>query len=32
MKTIILKFSGPLQSWGIGSYFESRDTARYPTK
>ncbi len=32
MKTIILKFSGPLQSWGIGSYFETRDTARYPTK
>lgn len=32
MKTIILKFSGPLQSWGIGSNFETRDTARYPTK
>lgn len=32
MKTIILKFSGPLQSWGISSYFETRDTARYPTK
>ena len=32
MKTIILRFSGPLQSWGIGSNFETRDTARYPTK
>lgn len=32
MKTIILKFSGPLQSWGIASNFETRDTARYPTK
>lgn len=32
MKTIILKFSGPLQSWGIGSNFETRDTARCPTK
>lgn len=32
MKTIVLKFSGPLQSWGIGSHFETRDTARYPTK
>lgn len=32
MKTIILKFSGPLQSWGTGSHFETRDTARYPTK
>lgn len=32
MKAIILKFSGPLQSWGINSNFETRDTARYPTK
>jgi CRISPR system Cascade subunit CasD len=32
MDTIILKFSGPLQSWGSGSNFETRDTARYPTK
>ena len=32
MKTIILKFSSPLQSWGIGSHFESRDTSRYPSK
>lgn len=32
MKTIILKFSGPLQSWGIGSHFETRNTERYPTK
>lgn len=32
MKTIILRFSGPLQSWGIESHFETRDTARYPTK
>ena len=32
MKTIVLKFSGPLQSWGIGSHFENRDTSKYPTK
>lgn len=31
-KTIILKLSGPLQSWGISSNFETRDTARYPSK
>jgi CRISPR system Cascade subunit CasD len=32
MKTILLKFSGPLQAWGIGSHFETRDTDRYPSK
>ncbi len=32
MKTIILRFSGPLQSWGIGSHFEERKTTRHPTK
>lgn len=32
MKTIIIKFSGPLQSWGSSSNFENRDTARHPTK
>lgn len=32
MKTIILKFSGPLQSWGTASHFESRHTDLYPSK
>lgn len=32
MKTILLKFAGPLQSWGINSHFETRQTQRYPTK
>lgn len=32
MKTILLRFSGPLQSWGIGSHFETRQTERYPSK
>lgn len=32
MKTILLKFAGPLQSWGIGSRFENRATNRYPSK
>lgn len=32
MKTILLKFSGPLQSWGTSSQFETRSTARYPSK
>lgn len=32
MKTILLKFSGPLQSWGTNSNFEVRYTDRYPSK
>ena len=31
MKTILLKFSGPLQSWGTSSHFEIRHTDRYPS-
>lgn len=32
LKTILLKFSGPLQSWGTGSHFETRRTDFYPSK
>lgn len=32
MKTLLLKFAGPLQSWGVGSHFEKRHTGRYPSK
>jgi CRISPR system Cascade subunit CasD len=32
MKTILLKFAGPVQSWGTSSQFESRSTNRYPSK
>ena len=32
MKTLLLKFAGPLQSWGTGSHFETRHTDRYPSK
>lgn len=32
MKTILLKFAGPLQSWGTGSHFETRHTDFYPSK
>jgi CRISPR system Cascade subunit CasD len=32
MRTILLKFSGPLQSWGTASHFESRHTDLYPSK
>lgn len=32
MKTIVLKFAGPLQSWGTGSHFEIRHTDIYPSK
>lgn len=32
MKTILLKFAGPLQSWGTDSNFERRNTDRYPSK
>ena len=32
MKTILLKFSGPLQSYGTSSHFETRYTEYYPSK
>ena len=32
MKTILLKFSGPLQSWGTDSHFETRHTDFHPSK
>lgn len=32
LKTVLLKFSGPLQSWGTGSHFETRHTDAYPSK
>lgn len=32
MKTLLLKFSGPLQSWGTQSNFETRHTDFYPSK
>lgn len=32
MKTILLKFAGPLQSWGTDSHFESRFTDFHPSK
>lgn len=32
MKTILLKFSGPLQSWGTNSHFETRYTDAHPSK
>lgn len=32
MKTILMKFASPLQSWGTKSHFETRDTDRYPSK
>ncbi len=32
MKTILLKFSGPMQSWGTDSHFEVRHTDVYPSK
>lgn len=32
MKTVLLKFSGPLQSWGTRSHFETRRTDPYPSK
>lgn len=31
-KSILLKFSGPLQSWGTESHFETRYTDLYPSK
>jgi CRISPR system Cascade subunit CasD len=32
MTTILLKLAGPLQSYGIDSHFETRQTQRYPSK
>ena len=32
MRTVLLKFSGPLQSWGTDSHFESRHTDTHPSK
>lgn len=32
MKTVILKFSGPMQSWGTSSNYEIRKTDYYPSK
>lgn len=32
MKTILLKFSGPMQSWGTDSHFEIRHTDLHPSK
>lgn len=32
MKTLLLKLSGPLQSWGTRSHFETRRTDLYPSK
>ncbi len=32
MKTILLKFAGPLQAWGTDSHFETRHTDFYPSK
>lgn len=32
MKTVLLKFSGPLQSWGTDSHFETRHTDDHPSK
>jgi CRISPR system Cascade subunit CasD len=32
MTTILLKLAGPLQSYGINSHFETRQTGRYPSK
>ncbi|WP_391495769.1 type I-E CRISPR-associated protein Cas5/CasD [Gardnerella swidsinskii] len=32
MKSLLLKFSEPLQSWGTDSHFETRHTDYYPSK
>lgn len=32
MKTILMKFVGPMQSWGTDSHFETRHTDFYPSK
>lgn len=32
MSTLVLRLTGPMQSWGLQSAFSDRDTAREPTK
>lgn len=32
MSTLLLRLAAPIQSWGIASKFDTRDTAREPTK
>jgi len=32
MSVLLLRLSGPMQSWGLNSHFTERDTAREPTK
>lgn len=32
MSTLLLRLSGPLQSWGVSSRFVNRSTSSYPTK
>lgn len=32
MNTLLLRLAAPLQSWGVASKFDTRDTAREPTK
>lgn len=32
MKTVLLKFAGPMQSWGTDSHFETRHTDSHPSK
>lgn len=32
MKTVLLKLSGPMQSWGTSSHFVTRNTEYYPSK
>jgi CRISPR system Cascade subunit CasD len=32
LQTVLLKFSGPLQSWGTDSHFETRHTDSHPSK
>ena len=32
MKTLLLRFAGPMQSWGFESHFTNRGTADWPTK
>ncbi|MCL0319226.1 type I-E CRISPR-associated protein Cas5/CasD [Apilactobacillus xinyiensis] len=32
MKTLLMKFSGPLQAFGTNSHYENRQTGRFPSK
>ncbi|MDR0949828.1 MAG: type I-E CRISPR-associated protein Cas5/CasD [Lachnospiraceae bacterium] len=32
MSTLLLRLAAPLQSWGVASKFDRRDTQRYPSK